>query len=344
MPILEIIVSDNKTTKTRMKFYTNQLPQLLANIASGRVKSLLLYGYNRGFISAIINQLVKKFDLLTVNLTSKEATHSNLNLLGNSSNFFKQRELLKIDYTGSGLDKGLKEFLASGDFSNFICFIADESLPASGIRKFFEDSTNLAVMPCYYDDENTIARIATNVAAKYQKIIEPDALSYIKSHLKGDHQIIKNELDKLVNYAYDKEQISYEDVKSVISPDLSASGDEMCIFFSKKEPELFLAEIEKLRNQAINEILMIRALIRYYINLFIVTSKIEEGQNIDLAIRALSPPIFFKYVSDFKQVAATVSKRDIMKIIGLLQGAEVNFKNNSKNFDFFGELYLPAYL
>ena len=46
-------------------------------------------------------------------------------------------------------------------------------------------------------------------------------------------------------------------------------------FFSKKEPEPFIAEVEKLCNQNINEVIMIQALIRYYINLFVVCSKIE---------------------------------------------------------------------
>ena len=118
----------------------------------------------------------------------------------------------------------------------------------------------------------------------------------------------------------------------------------LSIFFSKKEPELFLAEIEKLRSQNINEILMIRALIRYYINLFIVTSKIEEGgSNIDTAIKSLSPPIFFKYLSDFRSNAQKLSSKDAAEIISLLQKAEVKFKNNSNNFDFFGEIYLPTH-
>jgi DNA polymerase-3 subunit delta len=326
-----------------MKFYTNQLPQLFDKIASGRLKSLLLYGYNRGFISTVIDQLVKKFDFFTVNLTSKEATGSSLNLLANSSNFFKQQELLKINYTGSGISKDLKEFLSTSDFTNFICFIGDEALPSSGIRKFFEESVNAAVIGCYYDDDTMVAKIANTVAVKYHKTISQDALFYIKATLKGDHQIIRNELEKLMHYTHDKEQISYEDAKVVISSDLSANGDEMCIFFSKKEPELFLAEIEKLQNQNINGILIIRALIRYYINLFIVISKVEDGNNIDLAIKSLSPPIFFKYLNDFRSNVRELSSKDTIKIISLLQEAEVKFKNNNNNFNFFREVYLPAH-
>ena len=327
----------------KMKFYTNQLTQLLDKIASGSVKSLLLYGHNRGFISAVINQLIKKLNFFAVNLTSKEATEANISLLANSSNFFKQKELLKIDHNGSAIGKELKQFLITGNFTNFICFIGGESLPSSGIRKLVLVAVNMASMGCYYDDENTVARIANIMAARDHKTISQEALVYIKATLKGDHQIIKNEMEKLINYTHAQEQISYEDVKAVISSDLSANGDEMCIFFSKKEPELFLAEIEKLRNQNIYEILMIRALIRYYINLFIVTSKIEDGNNIDSAIKSLSPPIFFKYISDFRSNAQKLSSKDATEVISLLQKAEIAFKNNSKSFNFFVDLYLPAH-
>ncbi len=326
-----------------MKFYTNQLTQLFDKIATGTVKSLLLYGYNRGGISDVINQLIAEFDFLTVKINSKEATEANVSLLANSSNFFNKKELLKIDYTGSAINKELKQFLLKGDFTNVICFIGDESLASSGIRKLFEDSVNMAVIGCYYDDENTVAKFTNILAAKHCKTISQEALSYIKANLKGDHQIIKNELEKLINYTHDKDQISYEDVKLLISSDLSASGDEMCIFFSKKEPELFLAEIEKLKSQNINEILMIRALIRYYINLFIVISKIEEGGNIDVAIKSLSPPIFFKYIRDFRNNVQKFSSKNVVEIINLLQKAEIKFKKNSNNFDFFEELYLPAH-
>ena len=324
-----------------MKFYTNQLPQLMEKIAEGKVKSLLLYGHNRGFISAIIDQLVKKFDFFTVNLNSKEVTVANLNLLANSSNFFKQKELLKIDYNGSAVSKELMQFLTTGNFTNFICFIGDESIPSSGIRKLFEDSSNMASIGCYYDDENTVVKLANSIAVKHKKTISEEALFYIKVALKGDYQIIKNELEKLINYTHNKDK--YEDVQAALSPDLSANGDEMCIFFSKKEPELFLAEVEKLRNQNINEVLMIRALIRYYINLFIVCSKVEDGVNIDLAIKSLSPPVFFKYVSDFRANVQKLSLNDVVRVIDVLQKAEIKVKNSSNNFNFFGEVYLLAH-
>ena len=87
----------------------------------------------------------------------------------------------------------------------------------------------MAAIGCYYDDENMVVKLANSMALKHKKTISEEALFYIKVSLKGDYQVIKNELEKLINYTHNK--ITYEDVQAVLSPDLSANGDEMCIFF-----------------------------------------------------------------------------------------------------------------
>ena len=86
--------------------------KLLPNmIASGDLKALLLYGYDRGFISYFIKELIKKLNFFRVNLSVKESTEDNIILLANSSNFFKQQEFLKIDYSSSVLSKKFRQFL-----------------------------------------------------------------------------------------------------------------------------------------------------------------------------------------------------------------------------------------
>jgi len=80
---------------------------------------------------------------------------------------------------------------------------------------------------------------------------------------------------------------------------------------------------------------MIRALLRYFFNVYAVTSRVEDGENIDKAIKSLSPPIFFKYVDDFKQVVRLYSSIDAIRYINTLQNAEINYKQNSSGFDLF---------
>ena len=208
-------------------------------------------------------------------------------------------------------------------------------MPPTGIRKFFEDQAELASLGCYYDDPQTIAKMILQQCSKHKKNIEEEALFYLKSHLKGDHQIIKSELEKLFNYTNDQTTINKEHILATLSSDLIASGDEMCIYFAKKEAKSFLQEVEKLKNQNKNEVLMLRALIRYYLNIYTVTSRIEDGENIDRAIKSLTPPIFFKYIDDFKQIIRKNSSDDAIRCLQILQNAEISYKTNPKTFDLF---------
>lgn len=321
-----------------MKLYSNQLSQLIEQISSHNIKSLLLYGHNRGFISEILNQLSKNLQFFTITLHYNQVTEADLHILGNTNNFLKQREMLKIYYSGSLITRKLSGFLIKGHFTNFICFIGDESLPFSGIRKVFEESPNMASLGCYYNDKNIIAKLINLITA--EKRISEEALFYLKQVLNVDYQIAKNELLKILNYTYDKNIITYQDVKASISLDLSINVDKACIFFTRRELRLFLDEIEKLHNQDINQLFIIRSLIKYYINLFIICSKKESGEeNIESAIKSLFPPLY-KYINDFRENVKILSSDKVIKVISVLQNAEVKIKRGNSKFNFLEEIYL----
>lgn len=318
-----------------MKFFSSSLQELLLKIQNKHIKSLLIHGINHGLAATIIKQIVSRMDLIISEYNIKEINANKLNLIANTSNFFKQKELIKITGVSGAIAKELKEYIENNQFEHFICFTSDESLPPSGMRKFYENGSDIASIGCYYENEDVVAKIILQLSQKNNKIIEEDALFYLKSHLKGDNQAIKSELDKIFYYTHDKSEITKDDVLKTLSTNLLASGDEMCIYFAKREPKSFLKEVEKLKLQNINEILMIRALGRYYMNIYAVSLKIEDGQNIDLAIKSLYPPIFFKYVSDFKQIIRKYSSSDALKCLKHIQQAEIDFKTNPKTFSLF---------
>ncbi len=318
-----------------MKFFTSGLAELIHKIENGEIKALVMHGPNQGFISSSLNLIEKKLSLTTSTYCAKDLSADKLSMIANSKNFFAQREIIKITDISHTITKEMKGLFSKSDFYHFVCFVAQDSLPANGVRKFFEEQQHLAILACYFDNEQTIAKLILEQCRKRHKQIDEDALFYLKSHLKGDHQIIKSELEKLFYYTHDKTTITKDDILLSLSHDLVASGDDMCVYFSKKEPLKFLKEVDKLKQQSINEVLMIRALLRYFFNVYSVTSRVEDGENIDKAIKSLSPPIFFKYVDDFKQVVRIYSSTDALKYIDTLQKAEISYKQNPGCFDLF---------
>lgn len=322
-----------------MKFYFSQIDDLFSKILSNTIRGVLLYGPDKGYISKICQLIIKKLDLIQTNLSYKDITPGGLSIALNAQNFFAKRELIKITDTTASIDKNLSLILEN-NFYHFVTFIADELPQNSSIRKLFENSKSLACLACYYDTEQNIRNIVLKKCQEHNKHINNDALEYIASNLKGDHKLVTNELEKLLSFIAEKNAITLTDVQNIISITTLANSDELCIYFAQKKTTLFLQELDKLLLQGINIVLIIRALLRFYINLYVVCNQIQTGTPLNLAIKSLSPPILFKYINDFTLIAKNITLSNIIKTIDILQQAEVKYKTQPDSFELYQELII----
>lgn len=321
-----------------MKFYLSQILALFEQIESQHIKALLLYGPDKGYIDKITNTLIKKFNLLKTSIEYSELKNSSLKILANTQNFFMQKQLIKVRSVGESIDKLVKLALAS-ELGHFVVFIADELSAHAPIRKFFETENHLACLACYHDGEQKIAKIILQKFAKAGKNIDEEAVRYLTGILTGDHQFILNEIDKLIYFTIEKEQVTLEDARAVIIPALIGNGDTLCIYFALNNLAAFLQEFIKLKQQNINEVLMIRALIRYYVILYTLLNKIADKMNIEEAIKSLSPPIFYQNIPSLKQVINKINIVECTRILKCLQQAEVDYKLNPAGFDIYNQVY-----
>ncbi|MGI4752174.1 MAG: DNA polymerase III subunit delta [Janthinobacterium lividum] len=327
-----------------MKFYFSQINRLFEFIANGKVKALLLYGPDKGYIDKICRHLVKKFNMLQTSMEYSDLNISSLEILLNSPNFFNQKELIRIKGVGNSIDKNLKVIL-NDNYINFPVFIGEDITSSSSFRKFFETEESLASLACYHDDEAKIEKIVLEKLAKCNKIIDREALIYLKNHLKGDHELVSNEINKLIYFVYDKQEVTLNDIKEVLSSEIMANGSDLAMYFSQKNYISFIKELDILKKQNINEVLMIRALIRHYLNLYIVLLKVKNGECVDSAIKSLSPPIFYQYINDFTKIANSLSLAECLKTLRILQQAEVDYKLNPAGFDLLQKIVdvIPAF-
>jgi len=321
-----------------MKFNLSQIVQLLEKIDNGQINALLLYGPDKGYIDKVCRTLVKKFHLLKTSIDYSDLKVISLEMLLNTKNFFMQKQLIKVRSVGESIDKSIKLALAKKTL-HFVVFIADELPSSSSMRKFFEAENHLASLACFHDDQPKIAKIILQKCANTNKIIEDDAVKYLASCLKDDHQTILNEVDKLIYFTFGKDRITLNDAQIVVSDESMGTGDNLCMYFVQRNLDDFLREYTKLKQQNINDILIIRALIRYYLNLYTVLNKLKTGASIDEAIKSLSPPIFYKYVQSFKKAITQISLKNCTIALQYLHQAEVDYKLNSSSFDIYQQVY-----
>ncbi|NRB10819.1 MAG: DNA polymerase III subunit delta [Rickettsiaceae bacterium] len=320
-----------------MKLYHGQITSLISKISNGDINAILLHGPNQGVISIVLKQLITKLNLTSLAIDYKETSAATLQSLGHSQNFFNKKELIKIRNVTAKINKSLQEVLIANKFDNLICFIANDNLPKAGIRNLFENQDNLACISCYFDNENIVAKMIMQQFTKSNKKLSAESLNYLKNNLSGDHNRIKNEINKLLYYAHDLAEIDIDTVVKSLSTDLIANSDQMCIYFANKENDKFLHEVAKIKAEDVSEVLIIRALIRYYINLYIVKNKVNSGINIYTAVKSLTPPIFFKYQNDFIKIANNITIEQITSTLHKLQLADIDYRENPRGFSF---LYL----
>lgn len=309
-----------------MKLYATALPQLIANIKTSKVNAALFYGPDKGLISHCLKSISKELGFDARSIGYKEAQNMGLDVLLNNATLFGGKELITITDMPASIDAGFKKLILGGTH-HIPLLVADELTPSSSLRKLFESEDTLAAMSCYPDDENNIRRLITAAITKEGKTIETEAMRYLAYHLSGDRYLIMSEVEKLLLFTHDQKMISLDDVRLCISAGTASSPDILCTSFANGKARGYFAESAKLLGENTSVVWIIRALIRYYINLYIVANLKESGSSLEEAMRVLKPPIFFKYVDDFKSASAKHSKAKILGVLGLLQKAEVESKS-----------------
>lgn len=310
-----------------MKFYANQINDVISNLEKNNISSALLYGPDRGLIDYSVNQITRILKLPKRTISYADISLNELKYELNNISFFSAREIIRLTNI-STFDTKLQDLVKSKNH-HVLVITADELTPSSALRKTFESDEKLASIACYHDDFSAIEKIARKACSDSKKSISADALKYLASSLYGDRYIIINEIEKLLTYTLDKDEITLEDVISVISSSTTPEPDLLCIYFFKNDRKLYFNELNKLLAENISAVWIVRALIRYSINIYVTLKKMSEGVHLDEAVKSITPPIFFKYVADFKMILQTFNRKQILNLMEKLYKAEIDLKSTT---------------
>ncbi len=309
---------------------------IIENIKRGNLKALLIYGPDNGMISILERNIAEALSFSRDSYDYSDLDIASFHSLLKTRDLFAQNQIVKISNVPQSIPADIKKIL-SGNLAKFVVFTADDLQKNSSMRKFFESENDLAIVPCYVEDANVVAQTLRLKIAKAGKKISNDAASYLASALIGDSLYAENEIEKLLIFCDDKNDITFEDVEAIISSEISTSPDKLCIAFASDDKKTYLHELTKLLEENISPIWIIRALIRYYLNMYFVSRKLKDGMMFDIAINSVVPPIFFKYLPDFKKNIAKNNIDRIQEVLTKLHDTEKQCKTTSADQRFLCE-------
>lgn len=245
------------------------------------------------------------------------------------------RKYIRVYQIPASIPSNLKELIQTVQGDAFVVFTAGELSPRSSFRKFFETEKNIAAIACYPLENRNLAQYIRQQWEQAGFTYDHDAIPMLEHILSNsDLMLIRNELEKIMLYSYQKKHVTVEAVIACCRQELAASLDHLSNAIAAKN----VSKVHQLFNSLIHEnkypaVSVIRIVRDYFYRLYLVRYKVDQGMDINEAIQALKPPVFYKNKPSFTQNVRNWPMVRIASLIQKLQKAEIECKRTGSPVD-----------
>ena len=304
------------------------LKKFLTNTSSN---IFLLYGENIGLIEDTIKstflpifpKTIKKYDENDI-LRDKENFR---NLLVNRS-FFEDEKLIIINRGDDSIVNILEE--TSENITSDIKIIIKSGLleKKSKLRKFFEKSDNLVIVPFYEDSFQSLYQLVQNFFRETKINISAEGINLIIERSKSNRINLNNELNKISLFCKNRKIIQARDILKITNLAENHSISELvdqCLAKNKKKTIDILNE-NNLSNE--DNILILRTFLIKLKRLKKIKIDLNDNKNIDLIFSTFKPPIFWKDKDIIKRQVRNLSLNEINILIKKINYLELQIKKN----------------
>ena len=306
----------------------------LNELKTSKFNIFLFYGKNEGFQNEIINNyFLKKYN-------------------GEVYRYDEPQFIENIDTIISGLlNKSLFEdqkiFIVSrvsNKMSEYIEIIEEKKLTEckmifkssvlekkSKLRNLFEKSKNLAVVPFYEDNSNSLFTILVKLLKEKDIKLSRESINLLVDRASGDRENLLKELDKIHSYSLTNKNIDFNAVDKLSNLAENYGIDQLV--------ESYLSRNKRKLSKILNEnnfsdedcILMLRVILNKSKRLLGIIKKKSLNQNIEEVMAITKPPIFWKEKESIKKQVKIWKEEDLKDKIYQINEIEELIKNNSKN-------------
>ncbi len=245
-----------------------------------------------------------------------------------SKSFFEKEKLILVsDVTDKILDL-IKEIINTDTLEIKIILLAKKLEKKSKIRNFFEKNEKILIIPFYEDTPQTLLSIAKKILIENKINLSSANLNLIIDRSQGDRIVLKNELEKIINFCKNNKKLDSKDILKLTNLSENYSAGELvdnCLSKNKKKTLNILNE-----NIPSNEdnILILRTFLNKLKRLRKLRLDLNKTNNVDQVINSFRPPIFWKDKNVIKQQIKIWKLNEIDTFIVDLNNTENLIKKN----------------
>lgn len=317
-----------------MKLSWKQIEPFLKN-PDPAARVILVYGPDTGLVKerasilgkTVLEDLNDPFN--AVQLTADQITEDPARLSDEAGaiSMMGGDRLIRITDGADKLTVTLKAYLENPSPSALIVIEADNLTPRSSLRKLCESAKNAAALPCYVEDERDVARLIRDSLQAEGLSVQPDAVSWLAANIAGDRGRVRSEIEKIIIYkGAEPAPLSLNEAQAICGEGGAQTLDTLIYAVGARQADNALNAYHLLLQDGVAFIVILRALMTHFRRLHMVKSRIEAGDAIEVAMKKLQPPIFFKQEAQFKGQVNGFSSKALLLILERFSALEADCK------------------
>ncbi|MDA7489914.1 DNA polymerase III subunit delta [Candidatus Pelagibacter ubique] len=305
-----------------------ELPKIKLN----NYKFYLFYGDNEGFKEENIKYLFEKNYQDKIHRYEEREILDNSNIFFNNiltKSFFDNEKLIIINRATDKIKTIIEELMEKNPEDIQIILNSKNLEKKSTLRKLFEKEKSIVCIPFYEDNNQTLNSIISLFFRNKKIPISQQLINVLVERSRGDRKNLNNELEKIENFSLNKKNLNIKEIIKLTNLANNYSASELVDHSLAKNTRKTVTILGENNYSDEDNIIIIRTLLAKLKRLVKIYDLVDEKNNIEQAISACKPPIFWKDKPLVTQQISSWKKDGLEQLICKTNEIELLVKKNS---------------
>ena len=295
-------------------------------------KFYLFYGDNEGSKEETIKSIFEQSYLDKIYRYEEKEILDNIDNFFNSiltKSFFDNEKLIIINRATDKIRETIEDLIEKNPEDIKIILNSKNLEKKSTLRKIFEKEKSIICVPFYEDNNQTLNSIISLFFRNKKIPISQQLINILIERSRGDRKNLKNELEKIGAYLLNKKNINHEEIIKLTNLANNYNASELVDYSLAKNTRKTVTILNENNYSDEDNIIIIRTLLAKLKRLVKIHELVDEKNNIEQAVSASKPPIFWKDKPLVIQQIKSWKKEHLKNLIYKTNDIELLIKKNS---------------
>ena len=246
-----------------------------------------------------------------------------------TKSFFDNKKLIIINRATDKIKNTIEELTKKNPEDIQIILNSKDLEKKSTLRKFFEKEKSTICVPFYEDSNQTLNSIISLFFRSRKISISQQLINVLVERSRGDRKNLANELKKIESFSVNKKKLNLEEVIKLTNLADNYSASDLVDHSLAKNTRKTVTILNENNYSDEDNIIIIRTLLTKLKRLIKIYELVGEKNNIEQAISAYKPPIFWKDKPLVNQQIKSWKKYALKNLIYKTNEIELLIKKNS---------------